>query len=159
MGKCAKSSDQHSKHGVEFATDLPLEEVEGWVLFNEAQTPVTWVHNERARAVEEVKINGTSVDIKRQSKDADWIHLILGQSNLDPEKDALAVDGVEVSTWDVVLGGRTVGALMDEDGRQVLSAATVNDKHGDEVEILPSGKILLDAERGTHLEGRHQSQQ
>ena len=139
-----------SKHGIEFATDLPLEEVEGWVLFNEAQTPVTWVHNERARAVEEVKINGTSVDIKRQSKDADWIHLILGQSNLDPEKDALAVDGVEVSTWDVVLGGRTVGALMDEDGRQVLSAATVNDKHGDEVEILPSGKILLDADGVEH---------
>ena len=89
-----------SKHGIEFATDLPLEEVEGWVLFNEAQTPVTWVHNERARAVEEVKINGTSVDIKRQSKDADWIHLILGQRNLDPDKDALLTGWkFQLGTW------------------------------------------------------------
>ena len=39
---------------------------------------------------------------------------------------------------------------MDEDGRQVLSAATVNDKHGDEVEILPSGKILLDVDGVEH---------
>jgi len=139
-----------SKHGIEFATDLPLEEVEGWVLFNEAQTPVMWVHNERAREVESVKINGTSVDIKRQSKDADWNHLVLGQSNLDPEKHTLTVDGVEVSAWDVVLGGRTVGALMDEDGRQVLSAATVDDKNGNEVEILPSGKILLDVDGVEH---------
>lgn len=132
--------------GLEFSTERDLSEQDGWLIFDESQTPLLWQPNEPQKEFQNVKFNGEQLDIKHQEKTSDdWQLLILGHSNPNTlnEHDDLEIDGLHFASddWEKVPPGNSFGPLKD-DIRQITNIIQLNNDVL--VEGLPSGKYLYD---------------
>jgi hypothetical protein len=132
--------------GLEFSTERDLNERDGWLIFDESQTPLLWQPNEQQKEFQNVKFNGKQFDIKHQEKASDdWQLLILDHASpsVVNEQDDLEIDGLKFGRddWEKVLPGNSFGPLKD-DIRQITNIIQLNTDVL--VEGLPTGKYLYD---------------
>ena len=108
-----------TRFGIEFSTERDLQERDGWLIFDETQSPLAWEPNLQATELQQVKINGEVHEIKHQQKASDdWQHLILEHSEPQrvKEEDKLEIDGLEFNAydWELVPQGNAFGPTKDE---------------------------------------------
>ena len=137
---------RNTPFGLEFSTERDLSESEGWLIFDETQTPLLWKPNQQQKEFQKVTLNGEHLDIKHQEKASDdWQLLILEHPNLNAvdEQDQLEIDGLKFGRddWEKVLPGNSFGPLKDGI-RQITNIVQLNTDVL--IEGLPTGTYLYD---------------